>query len=249
MVLKISKTHLNFRNMKILGHILSPDGRTVDPGLVKDIQNLQVPTDLKGVQSLLGLVQVAREYIPNLSTIIAPIQELTKKKKNAFDKVYDIHGKVFTQIKYMLTHAPVLLLPDNSKKFRVHVDTARRGRGIGAVLLQERLTGSGHWQPIAYYSRALRDAERNYSATELECTGLHNSILHWSYYLQNGIPFECIVDHHALVYMVTKMKGDCNGRLLRLCLDLQAFTFEVIHREGKLHLDADAVSRLFTPIR
>jgi hypothetical protein len=87
MVLKISKTHLNYRNMKILGHILSPDGRTVDPGLVKDIHNLEAPKTLQGVQSLLGLIQVAREYIPNLSTIIAPIQELTKKKKNALDKV------------------------------------------------------------------------------------------------------------------------------------------------------------------
>jgi hypothetical protein len=87
MVLKISKTHLNYRNMKILGHILSSDGRTVDPGLVKDIHNLEAPKTLQGVQSLLGLIQVAREYIPNLSTIIAPIQELTKKKKNALDKV------------------------------------------------------------------------------------------------------------------------------------------------------------------
>jgi hypothetical protein len=251
MVLKISKTHLNYRNMKILGHILSPDGRTVDPGLVKDIHNLQAP---KTLQSLLGLIQaVAREYIPNLSSIIiGPIQELTKKKKNALDKVNwddEIHGKVFDQIKYLLTHAPVLLLlPDNNKKFfRVHVETARKGRGIGAVLLQERLSGSGHWQPVAYYSRALKYAERNYSATELECTGLHDLILHWAYYLQNGAKFDCIVDRYALVYMVTKKEeegDDGHGRLARLCIDLQDFSFYVIHRQGKCHLDADAVSRL-----
>jgi hypothetical protein len=44
--------------------------------------------------------------------------------------------------------------------------------------------------------------------------------------------------------MVTKIGGDVHHRLARLCLDLQGYTFEVQHRAGKLHLDADAVSRL-----
>ena len=46
--------------------------------------------------------------------------------------------------------------------------------------------------------------------------------------------------------MVTKMSDKMgNLRLHSLCLALQEFTFEVIHRKGALHLDADAVSRLF----
>ena len=57
-------------------------------------------------------------------------------------------------------------------------------------------------------------------------------------------PFTVVVDHYALVYMVTKIGGDAHGRLQRLCLDLQGFNFSVKHRSGKAHLDADAVSRL-----
>ena len=81
------------------------------------------------------------------------------------------------------------------KKFRVYVDACRVGRGIGAILLQldENIAAAGEkevWQPIAYWSRTLTKEERRYSATELECTGLHDSLIHWRVYLQNGLPFE-----------------------------------------------------------
>ena len=112
------------------------------------------------------------------------------------------------------------------KKFRVHVDACRVGRGIGAILLQvddNILLAEKRevWQPIAYWSRTLSKEERRYSATELECTGLHDSLIHWRVYLQNGIPFEVIVDHYALVYVVTKMSDAIgNLRLNTLCLGL-----------------------------
>jgi hypothetical protein len=79
MKLKLAKTHQNYRTMRVLGHILTPEGRIVDPNLVKTILDLQPPRDLKQVQSVLGLIQVAREYIPGLANIIAPIQALARK--------------------------------------------------------------------------------------------------------------------------------------------------------------------------
>jgi hypothetical protein len=69
--------------------------------------------------------------------------------------------------------------------------------------------------------------------------------MHWSVHLQNGHVFDAIVDHYALVYMVTRMSGSLqNQRLLRLCLDLQNFAFRVVHHKGKDDWDADAISRL-----
>ena len=127
----------------------------------------------------------------------------------------------------MITTAPVLVLPNVMKKFHVHVNACRVGRGIGAILLQldEHILVTEKREvlrPVAYWSRSLSKEERRYSATELECTALHDSILYWRVYLQNGLPFETIVDHYALVYMVTKMSGsEGNLRLHNLCLGLQ----------------------------
>jgi hypothetical protein len=104
------------------------------------------------------------------------------------------------------------------------------------------------WHPVAYWSRVISKEERKYPATELECTALHDCILHWKTYLQCGCPFEVITDHYALVYMVTKMSPTTagNNRLTKLCIELQGYTFGVTHRSGKSHIDADAVSRLLS---
>ena len=251
LVFKSIKGHLNYSTQRILGHIMSKAGRAPDPTLVSTINNLAKPTTLEAVRSCLGLAQVAREYVHDLANIIAPIQQMARKGVDIEKDWGPQQDAAFEHLKKVITTAPVLTLPNLMKKFRVHVDACRVGRGIGAILLQvdDNILSAQNrevWQPIAYWSRTLSKEERRYSATELECTGLHDALIHWRVYLQNGIPFEVIVDHYALVYMVTKMSDAIgNLRLNTLCLGLQGFTFSVIHRKGALHLDADAVSRLF----
>ncbi|KAJ1391649.1 hypothetical protein B484DRAFT_408678 [Ochromonadaceae sp. CCMP2298] len=48
---KASKAHLNYKSQRILGHIMSKHGRTVDPSIVSAINKLAVPTTLTGLQS------------------------------------------------------------------------------------------------------------------------------------------------------------------------------------------------------
>jgi hypothetical protein len=241
-IFKCTKTHLNFLMMKTLGHLLSSEGRMVDPSLVVAIREKVAPSTLAEVQSILGLVQVAREYVPGLARIIAPIQELARKGVDVKREWGARQETSFQKIKRILTTSPHLRLADYKKPFIVRVDAARRGKGIGAVLGQVQEDGAFH--PVAYWSRSITSAERNYGATELECLGMHDAILHWRTYLLNGIEFEVVTDHYALVFMVTKIGGDTNGRLQRMCLDIQHFTFRVTHRKGKAHIDADTISRL-----
>ena len=242
MVLKPSKTHFNHDKMKILGHVMSSAGREADPSLIRAITDLAVPTDITGVRSVLGLLQVAREYVNGLAAHIAPLQALTKKGVNIKASWNSECQACFDNIKRILTTLPVLMIPDPGRPFYIHVDACRVGRGLGAVLLQRGPVGS--LQPVAYWSRSLSDAERKFSATELECTAVHDVILHFRTFLQNGLSFEVIVDHYALVYMILKPNGDPHQRLDRLCMDLQEFSFSIKHRRGKVHIDADIISRL-----
>jgi hypothetical protein len=68
----------------------------------------------------------------------------------------------FDQIKRALNETPVLVNPDYSKEFLIFsfasFDT------IAAVLLQKN--EKGHEQPIAFFSKALRDAETRYEIME-----------------------------------------------------------------------------------
>lgn len=243
LTLKLSKTHLNYREVKFLGHILTKEGRLPDPKAVEAILEWKDPTTTKEVRSFLGATLYYREYIYEYSDMAMPLYDLIKKGV-VVEKAWDpeIHGKAIKRIKDALTSKPVLMQVDNTKKFRLKVDACRVGRGIGGILEQQN--DEGRWQPVSYYSSSLSKEERNYSATELECKALHDCILHYSVYLKYIPHFEVFSDHNALRYMVNSENATTNGRLMRYLLDLQGYNFAIYYRKGTENCDADAVSRL-----
>ena len=117
---------------------------------------------------------------------------------------------------------------------------AKQVRGLGSVLLQQNIEGK--WRPVAYHSTRLTEAERAHSATELEAMALVYTIRHWSPNLRTQ-KFTAIVDHHALVWLVTRPARTSNGKILHWIADLMEYHFDIVHRAGKQHVDADAVSR------
>ena len=150
-----------------------------------------------------------------------PLQELLEKNVDVVQMwSEDRHGAAFKAIKRAFCTAPVLQLPDYGKPFRIEVDGSNTsGRGIGAVLLQPAQSlpvtviiepigqgddGKPHkWKIIAYFSKLLTVKERQrFGATEVEAKALHDSIMHWAPYLQNGQTFDIVVDHRALVYLI-----------------------------------------------
>jgi hypothetical protein len=243
LVMKLSKTHLNYPSIKFLGHILTKEGRMADPGSVEAIRDWKDPTTTKEVRSFLGATLYYREYIYQYADMAMPLYDLIKKGvivADAWDPEY--HGRAIQQIKDALTSKPVLMQIDNTKPFRLKVDACRVGRGIGGIL--EQKNSEEKWQPVSYYSASLNKSERNYSATELECKALHDCILHYHTYLQYIPHFEVFSDHCALRYMVNTDNATTNGRLMRYLINLQGYNFSIYYRSGWENCDADAVSRL-----
>jgi hypothetical protein len=113
---------------------------------------------------------------------------------------------------------------------------------LGAVLLQP--DDEGNMRPVAYWFKALNKTERDYSPTELECKGLHDCLMHWDVCLQCAPTFEVYSDHHCLSYIVLGQTASNNGRLMRYLLDMQGCNFNLHYKAGRLHFDADGVSRL-----
>ena len=133
-----------------------------------------------------------------------------------------------------------------SKRFIIACDACRIGRGIGAVLLQETDSDPPEERPVAFWSRALNDAERNYPTKDLEATGLHNSVMHWEKYLRNGRPDNLVrTDHFSLLRIICGSSSAAQKqRMAAICADLQGIYFNIEHRAGKIHIPADAISRL-----
>jgi hypothetical protein len=130
---KFSKCEFWINDVPFLGHVISPEGITVDPSKVSDVLDWEPPTSVTQVRSFLGLVGYYRRFIPNFSKISKPITELLKKgNKYVWSKDCD---EAFNTLKKFLTTSPVLAHPDIAKPFDVYCDAS--GTGLGCVLMQE----------------------------------------------------------------------------------------------------------------
>ena len=247
LIMKISKSHFLQDSVRCLGHIFSEFGHTPDPNHITAITEMAPPTNQTEVRSFLGLLNYNHNHIPRYSEVVAPLNDLLRKETDGVPTdvaaLWDdaVHGEAFRKAKIALTSAPCMMAIDVAKPFVIHVDSCKNGRGPGAVLLQ--YNNQSELRPVAYFSCRLRKGETSWSATELEAMGLVYAIRYWSPYLKVQ-KFTAVVDHHALIWLVTRPAKTANGRILHWISDLQEYHFDIIHKAGIKHIDADAISRL-----
>ncbi|KAJ9523734.1 hypothetical protein QJQ45_020170 [Haematococcus lacustris] len=163
---KLSKCEFGLSQTEFLGHIITSTGIACDPKKVAAVESWPTPQTVHDVRSFLGLANFYRRFVKNFSDIAAPITALTQADG------HDKQGKVawgpvqqsaFEALKKALTTAPVLIAPDPSQPYTLRCDAS--GIGIGAVLTQ----GNGPAERVvAYHSRKLLPAERNYPTHEQE---------------------------------------------------------------------------------
>ena len=72
------------------------------------------------------------------------------------------------------------------------------GHVIGEVLSQEQ---DGKWKPIAFLSRMMQPAERNYKIYDKELLAIIEALTKWRQYLLDAMePFEVWTNHENLKY-------------------------------------------------
>ena len=220
----------------LLGYVVSEKGKEPDPNKIAVIDGLATPTNAKGIAKLLGHVGWYRELIPDFAKIAVPITQLLKKDCK-FVWTEDCQ-RAFEELRVKLSTYPVLRPPDWGKPFHVFCDASNVA--VGSALCQA--TGKKEKdQPVAYASKQLTPAERNYSTTERECLAMVFSVKKFRHYLICN-PVVFFVDHMAIKYLVNK--AEPSSRLARWVLLLEEFDYTVEYKPGKMHLQADHLSRL-----
>ena len=234
--LKLNKDKCKFFKLEIkcLGYIISHNRVAMDIDKIKTICLFREPKNLKQLQSFLGLSNYYAKFIQNYASIVYPLFKLLKK--NCPFIWTNVHAHALEEIKKALTSYPTLRMVDSSKKFRLYTDAS--SFALGAILSQ--YDDKEEWV-VYYISRVLKGAEINYTITEKEALSVVWSIKYFRIYLIDT-KFEVITDHSALIWLMNIKEP--SGRLMRWSIYLQQYDFIIIHRSGKKHLNADAVSRL-----
>lgn len=242
--LKGSKCQFAMTTLKILGHVVSKQGIAPDPekiAAVRDFpecnQGKTSSCKIKHVQSFLGLCSYYRRHISGFAKIAQPLTALTRKATPFLWEDEQRHS--FLALKKALTSAPILAHPNYESPMIIMSDAC--GYGIGAVLSQSK---DGKEFPLAYASRLLSKAELNYSITEKECLALIWALQKFRCFIW-GCKITIVTDHEALCWLRTKK--DLAGRLARWSLCLLEYEVEIRYRSGKLHTNADCLSRFPLP--
>ena len=156
----------------------------------------------------------------------------------------DEQQRALEEIVKCLTNPPVLAYPDYLQPFILQTDASKDG--LGAVLYQVQ---DGKMRIIGYASRTLSPAERRYHlhSGKLEFLALKWSVCdHFRDYLYYPPHFTVFTDNNPLTYILTTAKLNATGH--RWVAEVADFDFLIKYRPGKIHKDADTMSRLLLKV-
>ena len=249
--LKLNPKKCEFFKTKVtyLGHVVSSEGIQTDPSKVEAVKTWPRPNTVKEVRKFLGFASYYRRFIKDFSSVARPLNNLLighptktqKKVKSSIKRAPFVWNSeqedAFQNLKFMMTNAPVLAYADYSRPFTVHTDASTKG--LGAVLYQMH---NNKERVVAFASRSLKAAERNYPAHKLEFLALKWAVSERFHDYLYGSEFTVITDNNPLTYVTTTAKLDATGH--RWLASLANYNFEIKYRPGKQNADADGLSRL-----
>ena len=223
--LKIKENKCDFllEEIKFLGHVINKDGKKPDKSRAVAIKDMPNPKNVKTQQSFLGLVRYYQDFIPNLHNLRAPLNELLRKEKKwIWTKECE---QAFREIKNKLTSDLFLTHFDPNLDIIVASDASTHN--VGACILHK--WKDGKVRPIAYASRSLIPAERNYSQIEKHALAIIFTVTKFNRYI-HGRRFTLQIDHKPLVTIFGSKKGlptYTANRLLRWGTILLNYDFQI----------------------
>ncbi|GFX56117.1 hypothetical protein TNCV_3062031 [Trichonephila clavipes] len=150
-------------------------------------------------------------------------------------RTFEEHLQNIRKLKEALTSSPILIYPQPDKPFIL--DTDASNESVGAVLSQEI---DGQERVVAYWSKCLSKPERNYCVTRKELLAIVKAIEHFHHYLY-GQKFLLRKDHASLTWLMNFRNTE--GQVARWIQRLNEYYFDIRHRKGSSHGNADALSR------
>jgi len=234
--LKASNCEFHAMETAYLGDVIPPEGLRMDEEKIRTIRDWKEPTNVKVVQTFLGVANFYRRFIRDYSKITKFLSSLTRK-----DKLWewgDKQQETFETLKGAMITEPILQYFDPEQPVTIETDAS--DYTIGAICSQPEAKGILH--PVAYYSRKLKDPERNYDIHYMELLAIVDALRKCDTCCKTTGPIITILtDHKNLEYW--KTKKDLNLQQAWWGEQLANYDFVIKYRPGKLAGKPDILSR------
>ena len=234
-----SKIQLARREVLILGHKCSPEGRTPDPTKVDKIKNWPTLKTPKNVREFLGLCGTFRIWIKDYSSRARPLTELVRH--GAEFEWNERRQAAFDDLKQAITSAPVLRSIDYTSEQPIVLSVDTSQTAVGFILSQRDADGKAH--PARYGSIPMNDREARYSQPKLELYGLFRALRAFRLYLVGAKKLEVEVDAKYIKGMLNEPDLQPNASINRWIQGILLFDFSLIHVPAVRHQGPDALSR------
>ena len=209
--------------MNYLGHVVGSGVLAVPKHRITALENFPMPQTKKSLRSFLGVTSYYRKFVSGIANSTALLTPFTNKAAPAMVQWTREMEVSLSELKKSLYKMSVLNVPSPDDLFVLCVEASVLGiSGVLCNLINEEEV------PVAFYSRQTKNAERSYSATELEALALLCNIEHFSHYLF-GKRFIIHTDHKALLSLMNSVHLNrdyigspysCNHGILRFDIDL-----------------------------
>jgi len=220
-----------------LGVELSGDGFRMDEDKCNAIREWKPPSKVRGVREFIGFCNFYRRFIRNFAEIARPLHDLTKNTQTwQWNRAEE---NAFQTLKKAVASSPVLAHPNLDLGFRVETDASNYAYG---AVLSQRNSDDHKYHPVAFYSKSMNPAERNYGISDKETLAIVKALQHWRHWLEGTVvPVEIITDHKNLEYFTRPRV--LNRRQLRWQDLLTHYNYTITYRPGHKNGAADALSR------
>ncbi|KAJ1577781.1 hypothetical protein NDA15_002834 [Ustilago hordei] len=166
---KLSKCEFHTKTVEFLGYIIKPTGIEMDPEKVRTVKEWPMPESIHDIQRFLGFANFYRRFIAHFARIAKPLTALVKPIER-FKKLElpEEAQQAFHKLIQAFTSAGVLQHFDYHLPTRLETDAS--DFAIAGVLKQEH---EGRWHPVAFYSRKMSSAEKNYEIHDKELLAVY----------------------------------------------------------------------------
>ncbi|SYW79554.1 uncharacterized protein UHO2_04197 [Ustilago hordei] len=204
---KLSKCEFHTKIVEFLGYIIKPMGIEMDPEKVRTVKEWPMLESIHDIQRFLGFANFYRRFIAHFACIAKPLTSLVKpiERFKKFELPEEAQ-QAFHKLIQAFTSAGVLQHFDYHLPTRMETDAS--DFAIAGVLKQEH---EGQWHPVAFYSRKMSSAEKNYEIHDKELLAVVVCLTQWRHMLA-GLLSQLVIltNHEALKYF--KSQRHITGR-------------------------------------